>query len=117
MAAPNLASPTTVTGKTAVLANVPATATDVISAVATGHAAKVNSIIVSNKNASTNYTVTLTIVRSATAYSLATTVVVPANSSLDVLSARVYLEEGDALKATASSANQLDVVASYEDIA
>lgn len=117
MAAPNLASPTTINGKTAVYSSVPATATTIVSAIATGHAAKVNSIIVSNKNTTTNYSITLTILRSATSYSLATTVVVPANASLDILSARIYLEEGDALQATASTAGNLDIVVSYEDIA
>lgn len=116
MAAPNLASPTTITGKTAVYANVPATATTIVSAVATGHAYKINSILVANKNASTAYTVTLDVYRASTAYNFAYTVSVPSGAALDVLSSRIYLEEGDALRATASSANQLDIIVSYEDI-
>jgi hypothetical protein len=41
---------------------------------------------------------------------------VPAGATLDIISNRIYLEEGDALRLTASSNSYLEAVASYEDI-
>ena len=44
------------------------------------------------------------------------TVSVPADSTIDVLSKAIYLEEGDALRLTASVASDIEAVCSYEEI-
>jgi hypothetical protein len=41
---------------------------------------------------------------------------VPAGATLDIISSRVYLEEGDTLRLTASADSDLQGVCSYEDI-
>ena len=61
-------------------------------------------------------TVNVDVFRSSTAYHLAKTVLIPADSSLDVLTKSIYLEEGDSLRLTASAASDLEGVCSYEEI-
>jgi hypothetical protein len=56
------------------------------------------------------------IFRSSVAYDIAYLMTVPAGATLDIISNRIYLEEGDSLRLTASSNSYLDAVASYEDI-
>jgi hypothetical protein len=41
---------------------------------------------------------------------------IPANTTLDVVSKSVYLEEGDSLRLTASAASDLEAVCSFEEI-
>jgi hypothetical protein len=54
--------------------------------------------------------------RSSVAYRLGYLIVVPAASTLDVISKAFYLEEGDSLRLTASSASKLEALCSYEEI-
>lgn len=118
MAAPNIVSVTTITGKTDVLsATTTATAITTNSA-ASGLVYKINSIRVSNIDGTNDADVTLDLFRSSTAYHLASTITVPADSSLIALSKEdsIYLEEGDALRATASANGDLQVICSYEII-
>jgi len=56
------------------------------------------------------------IVRSGTGYRLASTISVPADATLDIISKSVYLEEGDQLRLTASANSDLEAVCSYEEI-
>jgi hypothetical protein len=53
-----------------------------------------------------------------TAYSLVSTVSVPANASLVALdkNTAIYLEENTSITATASGANDLEIIVSYEEI-
>jgi hypothetical protein len=116
MAAPNLVNMTTLTGKTAVMA-VTTTATALITnAAASGKVLKVDQLLVTNVNGTTNATVNVDIFRSSVAYDIAYLMTVPAGATLDIISNRIYLEEGDSLRLTASSNSYLDAVASYEDI-
>jgi hypothetical protein len=116
MAAPNLVNMATLTGKTAVMA-VTTTATALITnAAASGKVLKVDELLVTNINGTTNATVNVDIYRSTTAYRIAYLMTVPAGATLDIISNRIYLEEGDALRLTASSNSYLEAVASYEDI-
>jgi len=119
MAAPNIVNVATITGKTAVLALSATTQTSLLSnAAASNKVLKVNSLTVSNVNATTSADITVVLKRSSTDYALANTITVPAKSSLVVISKQnaIYLEEGDALHCTASVANYFQVVCSYEDI-
>lgn len=116
MAAPNIVSVTTITGKSAVLA-VPATATAVITnAAGSGKVIKVNALYVGNVDSAAGYDLTVDLYRSTVAYRIMPTMTIPAKSMLDVFSKAIYLEEGDTLRLTANSASKLEAVASYEEI-
>ena len=116
MANPNIVNVTSIYGKTAVLA-VTTTATALISnSAASGKIYKVGSLLVSNVNGTTNATVNVDVYRSSTAYRIAYLMTVPAGATLDILNKYIYLEEGDALRITASSNSYIEAVAAYEDI-
>lgn len=77
---------------------------------------KVNALYISNVDGTNDATVNIDIYRSSTAYHIAKTVNVPADTTLDVISKAVYLEEGDSLRLTASAASDLEAVCSFEEI-
>ena len=58
------------------------------------------------------------ILRSAVAYNIASTVSVPADATLILVSrdTTIYLMEGDVFQMSASASGDLEVVASYEEI-
>lgn len=117
MAAPNVVSVATITGKTDVAAAVGTSATSVVTnAAASGHVYKVNRLTCSNI-LSAAATVTVDIYRASTAYTITKDISLAAGSTLNVLRGEsIYLEEGDALRVTSDTASALDVVASYEII-
>lgn len=118
MTAPNIINVTTITGKTAVLA--PTTsATAIVENVADSNTLiKVNSVIVANIDGTNAADITVDLYRSSVAYPMASTITVPADATLVVLSKEtaMYLEEGDALRCTASANGDLQVICSYEEI-
>jgi hypothetical protein len=116
MAAPNIVNVSAIYGKTAVLAVTTSATAIVTNSAASGKVLKVNSLYVANIDGTNNAEVTIDIFRSSTAYRLASTVVVPADAVLDVLSSSIYLEEGDSLRLTANANNDLEAVCSYEEI-
>lgn len=115
MAAPNIVNVSTITGKTAVQAVGTSATAIVTNSAGSGKVQKINALYVSNINTAAA-TVNVDIYRSATAYRMAYTVSVPAASSLDLMSKSIYLEEGDSLRLTASSAGYLEAICSYEEI-
>jgi len=116
MAAPNIISATTITGKTAVQAVGTSATAIVTNSASSGKVLKVNALYVSNVDGTNNADVNVDIYRSSTAYHVAKTISVPADATLDLISKPIYLEEGDALRLTASVASDLEAVCSYEDI-
>lgn len=116
MAAPNLASVSTITGKTAVQAVGTSPAAVVSNASSSGKVFKVNALYVSNVDGTNNADINVDIYRSSTAYHIAKTVVVPADATLDVISKAIYLEEGDSLRLTANATSDLEAVCSYEEL-
>lgn len=123
MAAPNIANPTTITGKTTFVA-VGTSATSVLSnAASSNQVLKVNSLVVSNVDGVNSATVTVSVYSAAalggTAYKICHTVTVPADASLVVIekSSQIYLEENQSIGALASAAGDLEIVCSYEEIA
>lgn len=123
MAAPNLLSPTTITGKTTYVALTTTNATSVLSnASASGKVLKVNSLVVSNVDGVNNASITVSIYSAAalggTAYKIANTITVPADSTLVVIdkTSMIYLEEDKSIGATAGTASDLEIVCSYEEI-
>jgi hypothetical protein len=115
MAAPNLNSLTTVTGKTAHLA-LTNSAADIIAAIATGHAGHVQAIFAANKTAA-EHPVTVYHKAGGTSYELAPTYNVPANMTINVLDGKtLWLEEGDSLTGNSDANSQIVINAPYEDM-
>ena len=118
MAAPNIVNVTTITGKTAVQAVTTSATAIVTNSLASGKVLKINSLIVSNVDGTNTADITVDVFRSSTAYELASTITVPPDASLVVISKEtaIYLEEGDSLRCTASADSDLEAVCSYEEI-
>lgn len=116
MAAPNIVNVTTITGKTAVLAVTTSATAIVTNSAASNKVFKINALYVANIDGTNNATVNVDIFRSSVAYRIAQVVLVPAGSTLDVISKSIYLEEGDSLRLTASANSRIEAVCSYEDI-
>ena len=122
MAAPNLLSPTIITGKT-VFSFLPSTAaTSILSnAISSGKVLKVNTLNIANYGLNAA-TITIGIYSAAaiggTMYHIAGTITVPANSTLNLIdkTSTIYLEEDRSLGAIAGTANTLSIVTSYEEI-
>ena len=116
MAAPNIIAPSAIYGKTAVLAVTTSATAIITNAGGSGKVLKVDQLLVSNVNGTVNANITADIFRSSTAYRFAYIITVPAGGTLDLISSRIYLEEGDTLRLTASVNSYLEAVASYEDV-
>ena len=119
MAAPNLVNVSSIYGKTlgaalntnlnnAILAN----------AGGSNKLLKINSIIVANIDGSNASDVSVEFFDGSTAYRLASTITVPADSTLIVLGkdAPIYLEEGHSIRGGASAASDLEIIISYEEL-
>ena len=123
MAAPNIVNVATITGKTAYLSLSNTSATVLVcNAASSGKVFKINNILVANDDGSSSAAITISINSEdnggGTAYKLAHTIDVAADSTLVVLdkNAAIYLEEDRSIVCTASAGNDLDVVCSYEEI-
>lgn len=116
MAAPNLVNVTTIFGKTAVQAVGTSATAIVTNSAASGKVLKINALYISNVDGTSSADITVDIFRSSTAYRIASTILVPADSTLDIISKSIYLEEGDSLRCTASAAGDLEAVCSYEEM-
>jgi hypothetical protein len=116
MAAPNIVNVVTITGKTAVQAVGTSATAIVTNSGSSGKVFKVNALYVANIDGSAAADITVDLFRSSTAYPIASTVQVPADATLDLMSKAIYLEEGDSLRCTASASGDLTAVCSYEEI-
>ena len=123
MANPNIVDVTDIRGKTAVVDLTTTNATLVVENVASsGKVFKINSLIVSNVDGSSAADITVSLFSEdnigGTATEIVSTVSVPADASLVVIdkNTSIYLEEDKSIGATASAANDLKVVCSYEEI-
>ena len=123
MTAPNIVNVATITGKTAKIALSSTSATQLVSnAASSDKVFKINMIQVANVDGSNACDITIDVHSAAagggTAYSLANTISVPADASLVVLdkNTAIYLEENTSITATAGTANDLEVLVSYEEI-
>ena len=123
MAAPNVVNVATITGKTATVALSTTSATTLVSnAASSGKVFKINVIQIANVDGTNACDVTVDMHSAAsgggTAYSLVATVSVGADSSLVALdkNTAIYLEEDRSITATAGTANDLEVIVSYEEI-
>jgi len=123
MAAPNIVNVSTITGKTATVALSTTSATQLVSNAASSNAVyKINMIQVANVDGTNACDITIDVHSAAagggTAYSLISTASVAADASLVVLdkNTALYLEEDRSITATASAANDLEIIVSYEEI-
>ena len=123
MAAPNIASLTTITGVTTFISGISTTSTSVIlsNAASSNQVYKINTLMASNTTSS-SANITIKIFNGAagagTSVSIATTVSVPPGSSLAVIGkdTPLYLEENKSIGATAGTESSIDVITSYEII-
>lgn len=128
MAAPNIAGLTTITGKTTQYKPSGTSAVVLLpNAASSGTVLKINTIIAANVdgtnpiNATVAYYTNGAVAQGSapsggTAYELASTVSVPANSSLIVIdkTTQIYVEEGNSITITSGTANKLVFTVSYE---
>ena len=119
MAAPNVVNVTSIYGKTTGLA-LTNSSQDVLTCAA-DKLLKINSIIVANVDGTNADDVTVKWYNAdnTTAFSLASTVTVPSDSTLVVLGkdAPIYLEEGDKIQALGAAASgDLEIIVSYEEL-
>ncbi len=118
MSAPNLTSPTTITGKTARYAVTATIGAALSNAAASGKVLKINSIFCANVDGANSADISVSIYDGATDRYIAKTIAVPADAT-QILSTKdtyFYLEEGDSIRALASAASDLELVIGYEDI-
>lgn len=123
MAAPNVVNVATITAKSALVALSSTSQTTLVSnAASSGKVFKINMIQVANVDGTNACDVTIDVHSAAsgggTAYSLVATASVPADASLIALdkNTAMYLEEDKSISATAGTANDLEVIISYEEI-
>jgi hypothetical protein len=123
MAAPNIVNVSAIYGKVVTADLTTTNATSVLSnAASSGKVFKLDSLVVANTDTSNAVNVTVNHYSEdalgGTATPLASTVSIPANSTLIVISKTnmIYLEEDMSIGATAGTASKLKVVCSYEDI-
>lgn len=116
MAAPNVVNVATITGKTAVQ-QVGTSATAIVTnSSGSNKVLKVNALYLSNVDGTSAADVTVDLFRSSVAYKLVSTVSVPADATLDVVSKSIYLEEGDSLRLTCATSGDIEAICSYEEI-
>ena len=119
MAAPNLVNVSSIYGKTLGAAlNTNVNNPILANASGSNKLWKINSIIVANVDGSNAADVSVEFFDGSTAYRIASTVTVPADSTLIVLGkdAPIYLEEGHSIRAGASAASDLEIIISYEEL-
>jgi hypothetical protein len=118
MAAPNLKSPTTITGRTARYAVTASLAAALSNSAASSKVLKINSIFCANVDGTNAADISVSIYDGSTDRYIAKTITVPADAT-QVLSTKetyFYLEEGDSIRALASAASDLELVIGYEEI-
>jgi hypothetical protein len=118
MAAPNLKSPTTITGITVGYAVTTSLAAALTNGAASGKVFKINSVYCANVDGAAAADISLSYYNGTTDFYLAKTISVPADATQVLVSreAYIYLEEGESLRALASAAGDLELVISYEEI-
>lgn len=128
MAAPNIASLTTITGKTTYFTPSGTTAVVLLQNAASSNTVlKINQIVVANVDGTNAVDATVSIYSNGgvaqgsapsggTAYPIASTISVPADASLIVVdkTTGIYLEEDASISVTSGTANKLTFSVSYE---
>lgn len=130
MAAPNINTSTTITGKTTYYTPSGTTAVVLLpNAAASGQVFRINQIVATNVNGSNSVNATVSVYTNGavaqgsapsggTAYPIASTIAVPANAALIVAdkTTAFYLEEGVSITVTSGTASGITYSVSYEVI-
>jgi len=118
MATPNLASVATITPKNA-MGNLGDTNRTTMVDVTAEYAAKVNTILIANTDGTNACDVTIEISNDngSTYYKVASTISVPADSTMSFIDTPIWLDETDLLAVTAGTASDLSWHVSYEEFA
>lgn len=118
MTAPNLNSPTRVVGKSVRLAATTASQTILSNGASSNAALRVVSLVAANIDGTNAADITLTTSDGTTSIALASTVTVPADASLIVVSREniAYLQEGWSLSGLASANGDIVFTLNYEEI-
>ena len=119
MAAPNVLSATSIYGKTVGAAlNTDLNNPLLANAGSSNQRLKINSIIVANIDGTNAAAVSVEFYNGSTAYRLASTISVPADSTLVVMGkdSPIYLEEGCSIRGGASAGSDLEIVISYDEL-
>ena len=119
MTAPNLKSPTTITGRTARAAVASGIAAVLTCSGGTNKVFKINSIFCANvANPDAPVDISVSLYDGSTDRYLAKTITVPADAT-QIISTKetyFYLEEGDSIRAVANTASGVQLIIGYEDI-
>lgn len=122
MAAPNLAAPTTITGKLAYVSPANTSETTLLTnAASSGLALRVTSLLAANTSASAA-DITVTVYSAAsggTGYKIANTVTVPAKATIVILGrdSSIWLEEDRRITVTLGTSSAITVTCGYEQVA
>jgi hypothetical protein len=123
MANPNIVNVATINAGTSTTALSSTSATSIVSnAASSGKVYKINCLYVANVDGTNAADITINVYSAAalggTAFPVASTISVPADATLIVIAkdAPIYLLENMSIGATAGAANDLVVVASWEEI-
>lgn len=116
MANPNIVNVASILGKTDTF-DLTTTATNLVTATSST-VFKINNVLVTNIDGTNNATVTIKYNDGTNNRALASTITVPANSSLQVIdkNSSFYLEETEVIEGTASANSDLTCTISYEVI-
>jgi hypothetical protein len=118
MAAPNIANLSIITGKTAVVNVSTSSANLVTNSAGSNKVFKINSVIVSNIDGTNPADISASLLRSSVDYRLASTITVPSDATLVIVSRdmQLYLEEGDSISIIGSANGDLQAICSYEEV-
>lgn len=116
MSNPNLLSITSAYGKTVAFSITTLPSVALFNADGSNKVFKINSIFIANTHGTADSAVTIEFFRSGVAYKIASTINVAADSSLVALGkdTGIYLEEGDAIRVSATDDEFLTGVISYD---
>ena len=117
MATPNLINVATITPKNAMGSLGDTNRTTMID-VAAESAVRIDTILISNDDGTNAADVTIEISNDngSTYYKIASTISVPAESTLSMIDTPIYLDETDLIAVTAGAANDLDYHVSYVEL-
>lgn len=116
MAAPNLALPNTITGRTARYPVTTTLAAALSNPSNSNQALKINSIFCANVDGTNAADISVSVFNGTTDSYMAFTLAVPADSTQVISTQQTYfyLEEGDSIRAIASAAGDLVLIIGYE---
>ena len=119
MAAPNLVNVATITAKSVQAALSTTLTTEILAnGSSSGKVFKINNILVANIDGTNSAGASVAITKSIGCNLIASTIAVPADSTLVVVDkdTGLYLEEGDNIEAGASAASDLIITINYEEL-